>query len=213
MIDLYSWKTSNGRKTTIMMEELAVDYRLHLISLPNREQFSPEYTAINPNQKIPAMVDQQGPEGKPYTVIESGAMLIYLAEKYGRFFPQKPIPRYETIQWLMFQMGNIGPMFGQAHHFRRKEEKVPYGIERYTKETRRLWGVLNERLATREYLNGEGYSIADIATFPWTARYEWQGISLDEFPHVKRWFETIYARPAVKRGMDDVYDELLKRAG
>jgi GSH-dependent disulfide-bond oxidoreductase len=213
MIDLYSWKTSNGRKATIMVEELGIDYTLHLISLPKREQFTPEYTAINPNQKIPAMVDQDGPEGKPYTVIESGAMLMYLAEKYGKFFPQKPIPRYETIQWLFFQMGNIGPMFGQAHHFRRKEEKVPYGIERYTKETRRLWGVLNERLATREYLNGGDYTIADIATFPWTARYEWQGIALDEFPDVKRWFETIYARPAVKRGMDDVYDELLKQAG
>lgn len=209
MIDLYSWKTSNGRKMTIMMEELGVEYRLHLVSLAKREQFSPEFTKINPNQKIPAMVDQDGPGGKPYTVIESGAMLFYLAEKYDKFLPHEPIPRYETIQWLFFQMGNIGPFFGQAHHFRRREEKVPYGIERYTKETRRLWGVLNERLATREYLNGDSYSIADIATFPWTARYEWQGISLDEFPNVKRWFEAIYARPAVKRGLDGVYDELL----
>ncbi|MFQ5936891.1 MAG: glutathione S-transferase family protein [Acidiferrobacterales bacterium] len=209
MIDLYSWKTSNGRKMTIMLEELGVDYTLHLIALPKREQFSPEFTAINPNQKIPAMIDQDGPGGKPYTMIESGAMLIYLAEKYGKFFPQEPIPRYETIQWLMFQMGNIGPMFGQAHHFRRRDEKVPYGIERYTKETRKLWGVLDQHLATRKFLAAEQYTIADIATFPWTARYEWQGISLDEFPNVKRWFETIYARPAVKRGMDDVYDELL----
>jgi GST-like protein len=209
MIDLYSWKTSNGRKMTIMMEELGVPYRLHLISLPNREQFSPEYTAINPNQKIPAMIDQEGPNGKPYTVIESGAMLFYLSEKYDKFVPHAAIPRYETIQWLFFQMGNVGPFFGQAHHFRRREEKVPYGIERYTKETRRLWGVLNQRLSAREYLNGDSYSVADIATFPWTARYEWQGIALDEFPNVKRWFESIYARPAVKRGMDDVYDKLL----
>lgn len=209
MIDLYSWKTSNGRKMTIMMEELGVPYRLHLVSLPKREQFSPEYTKINPNQKIPAMIDQDGPGGKPYTIIESGAMLFYLAEKYDKFLPHESIPRYETIQWLFFQMGNIGPFFGQAHHFRRREEKVPYGIERYTKETRRLWGVLDQRLSTREYLNGDSYSIADIATFPWTARYEWQGISLDEFPNVKRWFEMIYARSAVKRGLDDVYDELL----
>jgi GST-like protein len=155
------------------------------------------------------MIDQDGPGGKPYTIIESGAMLFYLAEKYDKFLPHEPIPRYETIQWLFFQMGNIGPFFGQAHHFRRREEKVPYGIERYTKETRRLWGVLDQRLSTREYLNGNSYSIADIATFPWTARYEWQGIALDEFPNVKRWFETIYARPAVRRGLDDVYDELL----
>jgi GST-like protein len=209
MIDLYSWKTSNGRKMTIMMEELGVEYRLHLVSLAKREQFSAEFTKINPNQKIPAMIDQDGPGGKPYTVIESGAMLFYLAEKYDRFFPHEAIPRYETIQWLFFQMGNIGPFFGQAHHFRRRKEEVPYGIERYTKETRRLWGVLDQRLSTREYLNGDSYSIADIATFPWTARYEWQGIALDEFPNVKRWFETIYARPAVKRGLDDVYDQLL----
>lgn len=194
---------------TIMMEELGVPYRLHLVSLPKREQFSPEYTKINPNQKIPAMIDQDGPGGKPYTIIESGAMLFYLAEKYDKFLPREPIARYETIQWLFFQMGNIGPFFGQAHHFRRREEKVPYGIERYTKETRRLWGVLDQRLSTREYLNGDSYSVADIATFPWTARYEWQGISLDEFPNVKRWFEAIYARPSVKRGLDDVYDELL----
>jgi GST-like protein len=209
MIDLYSWKTSNGRKMTIMLEELGVEYKLHLISLPKRDQFSPEFTAINPNQKIPAMIDQDGPGGKPFTMIESGAMLFYLAEKYDKFFPQETIPRYETIQWLFFQMGNIGPIFGQAHHFRRREEKVPYGIERYTKETRKLWGVLDQHLATRKFLAAEQYTIADIATFPWTARYEWQGISLDEFPNVKRWFETIYARPAVKRGMDDVYDELL----
>ncbi len=212
MIDLYSWKTSNGRKVTIMAEELGIEYRLHLVDIRKGEQFTPEYTAINPNQKIPAMVDQDGPDGKPYTVIESGAMLMYLAEKYGKFFPQAAIPRYDTIQWLMFQMGNIGPMFGQAHHFRRAaKEQVPYAIERYTKETRRLWGVLDKRLAEHEYLAAGEYTIADIATFPWIARYEWQGISLDEFPNVKRWFDAIYARPAAKKGMDDVYDELLAR--
>ncbi len=210
MIDLYSWKTSNGRKATIMLEELGVDYRLHLINLGKGDQFTPAFTAINPNQKIPAMVDQDGPTSKPYTIIESGAMLFYLAEKYDLFIPKEPIARYEMIQWLMFQMGNIGPMFGQAHHFRRREEKVPYGIERYTKETRRLWDMLDQRLQTFEYLAGGDYTIADIATFPWTARHGWQGIELTEFPHVKRWYHAIAARPAVERGMDTVYDELMR---
>ena len=203
MIDLYTWKTSNGRKATIMVEELGIDYTLHPINIGQGDQFTPEYIAINPNSKIPAIVDRDGPGGQPYTLFESGAILMYLADKYGRFIP--PVDdvanRYQVIQWLMFQMGGIGPMFGQAHHFRRSKEQVPYGIERYTKETRRLWGVLDKRLGESEYLHGD-YSIADIAVFPWTARYEWQGIALDEFPNVKRWFEVIYARPAVQRGME-----------
>lgn len=202
MIDLYSWKTSNGRKTTIMVEELGIDYTLHPINIGQGDQFTPEYTAINPNQKIPAMVDHDGPGGTSYTIIESGAMLLYLADKYGKFIPQDTRGRYDVIQWLMFQMGNVGPIFGQTHHFlRAAKENVPYAIERYTKETRRLWGVLNQRLSTRDYLVGD-YSIADIATFPWTARHEWQQIELDEFPHVKRWFEAIYSRPAVQKGME-----------
>ena len=206
MYDLYSWKTSNGRKVTIMAEELGIDYRLHKINIGADDQFTATFTAINPNQKIPALVDSDGPGGEPYTVIESGAVLMYLAEKHERFMPSEMAARYEVIQWLMFQMGGVGPIFGQAHHFRQAaKEEVPYGIERYTKETRRLWGVLDTRLAAGEYLAGD-YSIADIAVFPWTARHEWQGIELDEFPNVARWYRAIETRPAVPRGMDGVFE-------
>ena len=205
MLDVYSWKTSNGRKVTVMVEELGVPYVLHKIDIGAGDQFSDAFTAINPNQKIPAIVDSEGPDGGHYTVIESGAILMYLAEKHGRFLPAGMAERYEVIQWLMFQMGGVGPMFGQAHHFRMAaKEEVPYGIERYTKETRRLWGVLDRRLEGREHLAGE-YSIADIAVFPWTARHEWQGIALDEFPNVARWYRAIEQRPAVARGMDDAF--------
>ena len=205
MLDVYSWKTSNGRKVTVMVEELGVPYVLHKIDIGAGDQFSDAFTAINPNQKIPAIVDSEGPDGRPYTVIESGAILMYLAEKHGRFLPAGMAARYEVIQWLMFQMGGVGPMFGQAHHFRMAaKEEVPYGIERYTKETRRLWGVLDRRLEGREHLAGD-YSIADIAVFPWTARHEWQGVELDEFPNVARWYRAIEQRPAVARGMDDAF--------
>ena len=205
MLDVYTWKTSNGRKVTVMVEELGVPYTLHKIDIGAGDQFSDAYTAVNLNQKIPAIVDSEGPEGRPYTVIESGAILMYLAEKHGRFLPPGTAERYEVIQWLMFQMGGVGPMFGQAHHFRMAaKEEVPYGIERYTKETRRLWGVLNRRLEGREYLAGD-YSIADIAVFPWTARYEWQGVALDEFPNVARWYRGIEQRPAVARGMEGAF--------
>ena len=205
MLDVYSWKTSNGRKVTVMVVELGVPYVLHKIDIGAGDQFSDAFTAINPNQKIPAIVDSEGPGGRPYTVIESGAILMYLAEKHGRFLPAGMAERYEVIQWLMFQMGGVGPIFGQAHHFRMAaKEEVPYGIERYTKETRRLWGVLDRRLEGREHLAGD-YSIADIAVFPWTARHEWQGIALDEFPNVARWYRAIERRPAVARGMDDAF--------
>ena len=205
MLDVYSWKTSNGRKVTVMVEELGVPYVLHKIDIGAGDQFSDAFTAINPNQKIPAIVDSEGPGGRPYTVIESGAILMYLAEKHGRFLPAGMAERYEVIQWLMFQMGGVGPMFGQAHHFRMAaKEEVPYGIERYTKETRRLWGVLDRRLEGREHLAGD-YSVADIAVFPWTARHEWQGIELDEFPNVARWYRAIEQRPAVARGMEDAF--------
>ena len=207
MYDLYSWKTSNGRKVTIMAEELGIDYRLHKINIGADDQFTATFTAINPNQKIPALVDSDGPGGEPYTVIESGAVLMYLAEKHERFMPSEMAARYEVIQWLMFQMGGVGPIFGQAHHFRQAaKEEVPYGIERYTKETRRLWGVLDTRLAAGEYLAGD-YSIADIAVFPWTARHEWQGIELDEFPNVAPWYRAIETRPAVPRGIDGVFED------
>jgi GST-like protein len=201
MIDLYFWHTSNGRKISIMLEELGLPYKVHSINIGKGDQFTPDYVAINPNSKIPAIVDPEGPDGKPITLFESGAILIYLADKTGRFLPTAPRARYETLQWLMFQMGGVGPMFGQAHHFRRSaSEQVPYGIERYTKETRRLYGVMNKRLADVAYLSTD-YSIADIATFPWCARYEWQGVDLGEFPNVKRWYDAIAARPAVARGM------------
>ena len=202
-IDLYTWKTSNGRKATIMFEELGVPYNLHPIDIMKGDQSTPAYAKINPNQRIPAIVDPEGPNGKPYRVFESGALLMYLAEKFNSpLLPKDTARRYDAIQWLMWQMGGVGPMFGQAHHFRRAaKEQVPYGIKRYTDETRRLWGVLDRRLGEVRYIAGE-YSIADIAIYPWTARYEWQGVTLEEFPNAKLWFEAISARPAVKRGME-----------
>ena len=202
MIDLYNWHTSNGRKLFIMLEELGVPYTTHAINIMKDDQFTPEFVAINPNSKIPAMIDRDGPDGKPFTLFESGAMLMYLADKHGRFIP--PVEdvrnRYITIQWLMFQMGGIGPMFGQAHHFRRASTKVEYGIERYTRETRRLWGVLDAHLADNAYMHID-YSIADMAIFPWTARHEWQGVSLDDFPNAKRWYRALESRPAVAKAM------------
>ena len=202
MIDLFNWHTSNGRKLFIMLEELGVDYNTHVINIGKDDQFTPEFTAINPNGKIPAMIDQDGPGGEPFALFESGAMLMYLADKNGKFLP--PVDdvrnRYVTIQWLMFQMGGVGPMFGQAHHFRRAQTQVEYGIKRYTTEARRLWGVLDGHLAGSEFMHGD-YSIADMAIYPWTARYDWQGVALEEFPNVKRWFEAVGARPAVAKAM------------
>ncbi len=203
MIDLYSWKTSNGRKLGIMLEELGIPYKAHPIDIGAGDQFTPEFTQLNPNQKIPAMVDSDGPGGKPITLFESGAMLIYLAEKTGRFFPQDPHKRYETIQWLMFQMGGIGPIFGQVHHFKRAaKEQVPYALERYGTECRRLYGVLDGRLADHPYLAAGEYTIADIATYPWVLRHPWQEVELGDFPNVKRWFDEISARPAVQTGIE-----------
>jgi len=202
MIDLYTWSTSNGRKASIMLEELGADYTVHPIHIGKGDQFTPEYLAINPNGKIPAIIDSDGPGGAPITVFESGAILIYLAEKFGRFLPAEPVARMEVIQWLMFQMGGIGPIFGQVHHFlRAAKEKVPYGIERYGTEARRLYRVLDRRLDGREHLAGDGYSIADIATWPWVLRHEWQQVDLAEYPNVKRWFDAVGSRPAVQRGI------------
>jgi GST-like protein len=201
MIDLYTWSTPNGRKVSIMLEELGLAYRTHAINIGKGDQFKPEYVRINPNSKIPSIVDPDGPEGKPVAMMESGAILIYLAGKTGKLLPESVRDRYEVLEWLMFQMGGVGPIFGQVHHFlRAAKEAVPYSIERYVKEARRLYSVLNERLKDHEYLAGE-YSIADIATYPWTARYEWHKTRLEDFPHVKRWFDAISARPAVQRGM------------
>jgi len=200
MIDLYTWSTPNGRKVSIMLEEIALPYRVHPVNIGKNEQFAPDYLKINPNGKIPSIVDPEGPDGKPIALMESGAILIYLARKAGKFLPSGR-NEYEVLQWLMFQMGGVGPMFGQTHHFlRAAKEVVPYAIERYSQETRRLYGVLNERLRERDYLAGE-YSIADIATYPWVARYEWHKTDLGDFPAVKRWFDAISARPAVQKGM------------
>jgi GSH-dependent disulfide-bond oxidoreductase len=201
MIDLYTWGTPNGRKVSIMLEELGLPYQVFPIDISKGDQFASDYIRINPNSKIPAIVDHDGPGSKPFAVFESGAILIYLADKTELFLPKGPTVHYETLQWLMFQMGGVGPMFGQAHHFRRfAPEKIPYAIERYTKEARRLYGVMDLQLKDHEYLAGP-YTIADIATFPWAARHEWHGVDLNEVPNVKRWFETIAQRPAVKKGM------------
>lgn len=201
MIDLYTWSTPNGRKVSIMLEETGLPYGVFPIDISKGDQFTSDFVRINPNSKIPAIVDHDGPGGKPFAVFESGAILIYLGDKTGKLLPKEPAVYYETLQWLMFQMGDVGPMFGQAHHFRRfAPEKIGYAIERYTKEARRLYGVMDARLKDREFLAGP-YTIADIATFPWTARHEWQGVDLGDFPNVRRWYNTINARPAVRKGM------------
>jgi GST-like protein len=198
MIDLYTWSTPNGRKVSIMLEECALPYKVHPINIGKGEQHTPEFLALNPNNRIPAIVDSEGPDGKPLPLFESGAILIYLAEKTGKLIPKDVRARLICLQWLMFQMGGVGPMFGQAHHFIRNKEVVPYGIKRYTDETRRLYGVLQKRLSEAEYLAGAEYTIADIATFPWVARFEWHKVDLNDFPAVKRWFDKIHARPAVQ---------------
>ena len=201
MIELHTWSTPNGRKASIMLEECGLPYRVFPVNIGKGEQFRPEFLAISPNNRIPAIVDPDGPDGKPLSLFESGAILIYLAEKTGKFMPRAPRTRYIALQWLMFQMGGVGPMFGQAHHFiRNAKEQVPYAIKRYSDETRRLYGVMETRLNEATFLADE-YSIADIATFPWVARYEWHKVDLNDFPAVKRWFDKIAARPAVARGM------------
>ena len=203
MIDLYTWTTPNGRKVSIMLEECGLPYRTHEINIGQNDQFSAEFLAINPNSKIPAIIDSDGPDGKPITLFESGAILVYLAGKTGKFLPASTRGKYDALQWLMFQMGGVGPMIGQAHHFlRAAKEQVPYGIDRYSKETRRLYAVLDKRLASAKWLAAGEYTIADIATYPWIARNEWHKVDLNEFPNVKRWFDAISKRPAVKRGMD-----------
>ena len=201
MIQLYTWGTPNGKKASIMLEEIALPYEVHAINLGQGDQFKPEYLAINPNNKIPSIIDTDGPGGKPLTLFESGAILMYLAEKTGKLWPADLRQRYLVIQWLMFQMGGVGPMFGQANYFFRLEEKVPYAIERYHKEALRLYAVLEKALGQNEYLAGK-YSIADVATYPWVWRHEMHHVKLEEFPHVKAWYDKISERPAVKRGMD-----------
>ena len=201
MIELHTWTTPNGRKVSVMLEECGLPYTAHKVNIGQNEQFKPEFLAISPNNRIPAIVDPDGPDGKPIHLFESGAILVYLAGKTGKFLPTSTKGKYEALQWLMWQMGGVGPMFGQAHHFlRAAPEQVPYGIKRYTDEAKRLYGVLDRRLAEAAYLAGDS-SIADIATYPWIARHEWHKVDLAEFPNVKRWYDTIGRRPAVVRGM------------
>jgi GSH-dependent disulfide-bond oxidoreductase len=202
VIELYTWGTPNGRKASVMLEECGLAYRVHRVDIGKGEQRAPEFLAISPNNKIPAIVDPDGPDGKPMSLFESGAILVYLAGKTGRFLPDDTRGKYVALQWLMFQMGGVGPMFGQVHHFlRAAKEEVPYAIERYTKEKDRLYAVLDKRLGEARYLAGKEYTIADIATYPWVARHDWHKTDLAAFPNVKRWFDAISARPAVKRGM------------
>ena len=200
MYDIYNWPTSNGRKINIAVEELEVEYKIHPIAIGKGDQFSAEFTELNPNQKIPAVIDQDGPDGQPYTMFESGAILMYLAEKHGKLIPTDMTKRYEVIQWLMFQMGGVGPMLGQAHHFLKYNQgKAPYAEKRYRDEANRLYSVLDRRLESREFLSGS-YSIADMATWPWISRYEWQEIDFGLYPNLKRWYLEIASRPAVQRG-------------
>jgi GSH-dependent disulfide-bond oxidoreductase len=203
MIDVYSWATPNGHKIHIMLEELGLEYKAIPIDIGAGDQFTPDFLAISPNNKIPAIIDSDGPNGKPLALFESGAILFYLAEKTGKFLPLDPVGRYTTMQWLMFQMGGVGPMLGQAHHFRiYAPEKIEYAVNRYSNEAKRLYGVMDKQLGVTRYLAGNDYSIADIATFPWTRSWKNQGIELEEFPNVKRWFDEISARPAVIRGVE-----------
>jgi len=207
MIELYSWATPNGHKIHIMLEETGLPYHVHGVDIGRGDQFKPEFLAISPNNKIPAIIDTEGPDGKPISIFESGAILIYLAEKTGKFMPKTPRGRYETLEWLMFQMASIGPMLGQVHHFRAyAPEKIPYAIDRYTNEASRLTNVLDKRLSEARYLAGDEYSIADIAVFPWMRNADKRGINMAEFPHAQRWFDAINARPAVQRALQVLSD-------
>ena len=208
MIDAYSWATPNGHKLHIMLEECGLPYRVIPVNIGAGEQFAPSFLAISPNNKIPAIVDPDGPDGLPISLFESGAILIYLAAKTGRFLPDDLRARYEVLQWLMFQVGGLGPMLGQAHHFRiYAPDKLPYAIERYTREAQRLYGVLDRRLARSRYVGCAAYSIADIAIFPWLRAWKNQGIDWVDYPHLKGWFDEIAARPAVVRGVAVLADQ------
>ncbi len=202
MIDVFSWPTPNGHKIHIMLEECGLPYRAIPVNIGAGDQFKPQFLAISPNNKIPAITDPDGPGGRPISLFESGAILVYLAAKTGRFLPAGDREKYEVLQWLMFQMGGVGPMLGQAHHFRiYAPEKIEYAINRYSNEAKRLYGVIDKRLSQSPWLGGREYSIADIATFPWLRSWENQGIVLTDYPHLKAWFERIAERPAVQRGV------------
>ncbi len=206
MIEVYSWPTPNGHKVHIMLEECGLAYRVHPVDIGAGEQFAPAFLALSPNNKVPAITDPDGPDGpdgRPISLFESGAILLYLAGKTGRLLPADVAAKYEVLQWLMFQMGSVGPMLGQAHHFRvYAPEKLPYAIERYTHEAQRLYGVINKRLAHSTYIGGPDYSIADIAVFPWLRSWKNQGVEMADYPHLKGWFDEIAKRPAVQRGVE-----------
>ncbi|MEJ6002806.1 glutathione binding-like protein [Paucibacter soli] len=203
MIEVYSWATPNGHKVHIMLEECALPYRVIPVDIGTGAQFDASFLAISPNNKIPAIVDPQGPDGAPISLFESGAILLYLAGKTGRLLPADTRGKYEVLQWLMFQMGSVGPMLGQAHHFRiYAPEKIAYAIERYSNEAKRLYGIINKRLASSRYIGGKAYSIADIAIFPWLRSWKNQGVELKDYPHLKGWFDEIASRPAVQRGVE-----------
>jgi len=207
MIDLYTWPTPNGHKVHIMLEETGIAYRVHPINIGAGEQFEPGFLKISPNNKMPAMVDPDGPGGKPISMFESGAMLIYLASKSGRFLPEDLAKKWSTLSWLMFQMGGVGPMLGQAHHFLGyAPEKIPYAMDRYKNEANRLYGVIERRLAESEYIGCDEYTIADMAIVPWLRYPDRQGVEIDEFPRLKKWRDAILERPAVKRGCEVLAD-------
>ena len=203
MIDVYSWPTPNGHKVHIMLEECGLPYRVHGVDIGAGDQFNPDFLSISPNNKIPAIVDAHGPDGKPISLFESGAILVYLAGKSGKFLGNTDREKFNTLQWLMFQMGGVGPMLGQAHHFRiYAPEKIEYAVNRYTNEAKRLYGVIDKQLSQHRFLAGNEYTIADIATFPWIRSWKNQGVELSDFPNLKTWFDGIAERPAVKRGVE-----------
>ena len=207
MIDLYTWPTPNGHKIHIMLEETGMPYRVYPVDIGAGDQFKPEFLRVSPNNKMPAMIDPDGPEGKPFALAESGAMLFYLASKTGRFLPKRLSERWQVMQWVMFQMGHIGPMLGQAHHFLGyAPEKIPYAMNRYRNEANRLYGVLERQLKDSKFVAGATYSIADMAMMPWLRFPERQGVNIEEYPHVKHWRDSILERPAVQRALQVLAD-------
>ena len=207
MIDIYTWATPNGHKVHIMLEEcgyrLGKDWQAHPVNISNGDQFQTDFLKISPNNKIPAMVDPHGPDGKPISLFESGAILLYLASKTGKFLPKGDRAKFEVLQWLMFQMGGVGPMLGQNHHFRQyAPEKIEYAVNRYTNEAKRLYGVMDKQLASTKFIAGNAYSIADMAIFPWLRNWKNKGMDWVDYPHLKKWFDLIAARPAVQSGVE-----------
>lgn len=208
MLQLYTWPTPNGHKIHIMLEECKLAYQVIPINIGSGDQFKPDFLKISPNNKMPALVDPQGPDGQPISIFESGAILIYLAAKTGQFMPQSDRDKYNVLQWLMFQMGGVGPMLGQNHHFRTyASEKIAYAIDRYTNEAKRIYGVIDKQLAANAFIAGKTYSIADMAIYPWLRNWKAQGIELTDYPALKKWFDALELRPAVQRGCQVLADQ------